>query len=88
MRDSLSLIVESIGSMLSDAAGGSVMVYDAVLLQPYGSVIEYVTIDDCYDVLLKAYLEAVRKPDFVETVRKVMAVERLIALRKEQTENL
>jgi hypothetical protein len=53
-----------------------------------GSVIEFITIDDLHSLLFQAYTEAQAKPLFIETVRKVMQVDRLIAARKAENEQL
>lgn len=53
-----------------------------------GSVIQFITIDDLKTVLFQAYTEAQERPLFVESVRKVLAVDRLIAARKAENEKL
>ena len=53
-----------------------------------GSVIPFITIDDMRTLLFQAYTEAQERPLFVETVRKVMDMDRLIALKKQQFEKL
>ena len=53
-----------------------------------GSVIEYISIDDMYDVLIQAFREAKERPEFVDTVRKVLSIDRLIAARKEEEKKL
>lgn len=53
-----------------------------------GSVIEFISIDDIRNILKDAFDEAMVKPLFVDCVRKVLDIERLIELRKQETQKL
>jgi hypothetical protein len=58
--------------------------------QPFlrGSVIEFITIDDLRTVLKEAFDEALLKPQFVDCVRRVLDIDRLIELRKQENKKL
>ena len=58
--------------------------------EPYlhGTAIQFINLDDLRSLLFQAYTEALERPLFVETVRKVMEIDRLIAVRKQQHEKL
>jgi hypothetical protein len=53
-----------------------------------GSVIPFITIDDMRGLLVQAYTQALDRPLFIETVRKIMDIERLIAYRQQQASKL
>lgn len=53
-----------------------------------GSVIEFLRIDDCYDLLLVTYRQACENPTFSDVVRKLMAVDNLLELRREEEKQL